>query len=178
MLTAKQLLLKQTSEAFSGRPDMPLLASLSGVTQQEASWTPDSATPSIEQLVRHIAWAKSRYCQQGFGCTMIVNDATVNDDGDSAELPWEFPCGAAWGRDPYPGIAGAIELLQQSHRALTTCLGNCADESLEQPIPNHHGKSAAHFFWIMVMHDVYHAGQIRTRRTLYASARRLNENAS
>jgi hypothetical protein len=30
MLTAKQLLIKQTAEAFSGRPDMPLLASLDG----------------------------------------------------------------------------------------------------------------------------------------------------
>ena len=172
MLTTKQLLLQQTSEAFSGRPDMPLMAALDGITQEEASWIPDDATPSIEQLVRHIAWSKSRYCQEGFGVPMIVNDPGVNDDGDCAQLPWVFPCGAAWGGNCEPGIGGALRLLEQSHRALTTCLENCSDEALEQPIPNRHGKSAANFFWIMLMHDLYHAGQIRTRRTLCASASR------
>lgn len=172
MLTAKQLLLKQTAEAFRGRPDMPLMASLNAITQQEASWRANESTPSIEQLVRHIAWAKSRFCQQGFGAAMILIDPCVNDDGDSADLPWEFPCGAAWGWLSAPGIGGALELLEQSHRNLTHCLDTCSDEALEQPIPTHHGKSAANFFWIMVMHDLYHAGQIRTRRTLYrASAR-------
>jgi hypothetical protein len=171
LLTAKQLLLKQMAEAFSGRPDMPLRAALAGISQDEASWSPEASMPSIEQLVRHIAWAKSRYCQQGFSCAMIVNDPTVNVDGDSAALPTEFPCGAAWGRDQYPGIAGAIELLELSQRTLMSCLEHCSEEVLELPIPNRHGKSAAHFFWIMLMHDLYHAGQIRTRRTLYTSAR-------
>jgi hypothetical protein len=171
LLTAKQLLLQQTAEAFGGRPDMSLLAALGGITQDEASWTPDAAKPSVEQLVRHVAWAKSQYCRQGFGQPMVVNDPTVNEDGDSAELPAEFPCGAAWGRKGEPGIAGAIRLLEQSHQGLTACLAACSDEALERPIPNRHGKSAAHFFWVMLMHDVYHAGQIRTRRTLYAWAR-------
>ena len=146
---------------------MPLMSSLNGITQEEASWGPDESTPSIEQLVRHIAWAKSRFCQQGFGCAMTLIDERVNDDGDSADLAWEFPCGAAWGWQSAPGISGAIELLKQSHRILTQCLDMCSDEALEQPIPTNHGKSAANFFWIMVMHDLYHAGQIRTRRTLY-----------
>ena len=53
-----------------------------------------------------------------------------------------------------------------AHDVLTGCLESCTEESLELPIPNHHGKSAAHFFWIMIMHDLYHAGQIRTRRTI------------
>jgi hypothetical protein len=170
LLTAKQLLLRQTAEAFSGRPDMPLMAALEGITEQEASWQPSAATPSIEQLVRHIAWAKSRYCQEGFDRPMVVDDPSVNGDGDSAALPWEFPCGAAWGLTHAPGIAGAINLLQQSHQVLTACLENCSDEALAQPIPNRHGKSAAHFFWIMLMHDLYHAGQIRTRRTMYAAS--------
>jgi hypothetical protein len=33
MLSAKQLLLKQTAEAFGGRSDMPLMASLDGIQQ-------------------------------------------------------------------------------------------------------------------------------------------------
>ena len=174
MLSAKQLLLKQTAEAFRGRSDMPLMASLDGVTQEEASWRPDESTPSIEQIVRHIAWAKSRYCQRGFGREMVLIDWSVNDDGDCADLPWEFPCGAGWGLSLAPGIDGAIKLLEQSHQGLVECLMSCSEESLEQPIPTSHGKSAAHFFWIMLMHDLYHAGQMRTRRTLY----KIRTNAS
>lgn len=169
MLTAKQLLLKQTAEAFRGRADMPLMASLEGITQDEASWRPDEATPTIEQIVRHIAWAKSHYCRQGFGTPMAITDPFVNDDGDSAGLPWEFFCGAAWGCSLAAGIGEAVKLLEQTHRVLTDCLETCTEESLEKPIPTTHGKSAAHFFWVMIMHDLYHAGQIRTRRTMYRS---------
>jgi DinB superfamily len=169
MLSAKQLLLKQTAEAFSGRPDMPLMASLDGITQPEASWRQDESTPSIEQIVRHVAWAKSRFCQEGFGRDMVLIDDRVDGEGDSPDLPRLFPCGAAWGKDLAPGIGGAVRLLEQSHRVLRQCLESCSDEALDQPIPTHHGKSAAHFFWIMLMHDLYHSGQIRTRRTLFAA---------
>ncbi|HEV2296740.1 MAG TPA: DinB family protein [Tepidisphaeraceae bacterium] len=166
------------ADAFSGRPDMSLLASLNGITQQEASWQPDASTPSIEQLVRHIAWSKSRFCERGFGRPMILVDPAVNDDGDSAELAWEFPCGAAWGCQREPGIGAAVRLLEQSQQTFADCLNACSHEALEQPIPTHHGKSAANFFSIMLMHDLYHAGQIRTRRTLYVSSRRPTVNAS
>jgi hypothetical protein len=174
MLIAKQLLVRQTAEAFRGRPDMPLMASLEGVTQAEASWRPDENTPTIEQIVRHVAWAKSRFCREGFGTPMVLDDPGVNDQGDSADLPWEFPCGAAWGARSSKGITNAIGLLEQAHRVLTECLESCTEERLEQPIPTHHGKSAANFFWIMLMHDLYHAGQIRTRRTIYRATTRAS----
>ena len=74
MLSAKQLLLKQTAEAFRGRSDMPLMAALEGIAQEETSWQPDRATPGVEQLVRHIACAKSRYYWQAFGTPMAVID--------------------------------------------------------------------------------------------------------
>jgi hypothetical protein len=167
LLTARQLLITQTAEAFRGRQDMPLMASLAGITQEEASWRPNENTPTIEQIVRHVAWAKSWYCHLGFGTPMVVIDPAVNDDGDCVALPFEFPCGAGWGLNSAAGIGGAIELLEQAHRVLTKCLESCADEAMEKPIPTNHGKTAANFFWVMLMHDLYHAGQIRTRRTVY-----------
>lgn len=176
MLTAKQLLIRQTAEAFRGRSDMPLMAALAGVTQEEASWRPDAATPTIEQLVRHVAWAKSIYCQRGFGTPPVVADDNVNDDGDCPELPLEYPCGAGWGCSILPGIAGALELLEQAHGTLTRCLESLPAESLELPLPTSHGKTAANFFWVMLMHDLYHAGQIRTRRTLFAASHATREN--
>jgi len=178
MLTAKQLLIKQTAEAFRGRPDMPLMAPLEGITQAEASWRPEETTPNIEQIVRHLAWAKSRFCQQGFRTPMVLIDKSINDEGDSADLPWEFPCGAAWGCTSAAGISQAIKLLEQAHGVLTGCLESCTEESLEKPIPTNHGKSAANFFCVMLMHDLYHAGQIRTRRTVYRAAARRSGNAT
>jgi hypothetical protein len=167
MPTAKQLLIDQTAGAFAGRADMPLMAALDGVTDGEFSWQPDRNTPSIEHLVRHVAWAKSVYCREAFSTPMPIDDPDVNADGDHASLPNEFPCGAAYGRAAVPGIAGAIELLRRAHRTLTECLESLSDDALDRPLATRHGKSAANFFWIMVMHDLYHAGQIRTRRTLY-----------
>jgi uncharacterized damage-inducible protein DinB len=173
VLTAKELLLKQTAEAFRGRPDMPIMTALEGVTQDEASWQPNANTPSIEQIVRHIAWAKSRFCQQGFATPMPLDDPNVNEDGDSPGLPQDFPCGAMWGSSAEPGIAGAIKLLEASQRVMIHCLESCSEQALENPIPNHHGKkSALNFFWTMLMHDLYHAGQIRTRRTMYGATRK------
>ena len=167
MLTAKQLLLKQTTEAFGGRPDMTLLFALKDITDKEASWRPDESLPTIEHLVRHLAWAKSTYCAQAFGREMIIHDNTMNADGDCADLPWEFPCGAGWGRAQAPGIAGAISLLERAQRMVVECLESCPEEKLEQPVEGRHGKSAANLFWVLLMHDVYHAGQIRSRRRIF-----------
>jgi hypothetical protein len=172
MPTAKQLLIQHTADAFRGRPDMPLMASLEGVTKEEALWSFDPAAPTIEQIVRHIAWAKSRFCRQGFGTAMPLVDPNVNDDGDSPDLPFEFPCGAAWGSKSAPGIGEAIKLLEQAHSILSGCLESLPEDALEKPIPTHHGKTAANFFWVMLMHDLYHAGQIRTRRTMFQAIKK------
>jgi hypothetical protein len=179
MLGAKQLLIKQTAEAFSGRPDMSLKGSLEKITGEEAAWRPDETMPTIEQIVRHVAWAKARFCLQGFGTAMPLVDESVNQDGDSPGLSWEFPCGAGWGVGAAAGIERAVELLEQSQAVLTGCLEKIEETALDQPIPTHHGKTAAHFFWIMVMHDIYHAGQIRTRRTMCSAGAHhsLKENA-
>jgi hypothetical protein len=168
MPTAKHLLLQQTAAAFAGRPDMPLMASLDTLTDAEFAWQPDASTPTIEHLVRHIAWAKSHYCHEAFNTPMPIDDPSLNADGDHPTLPNEFPCGAAYAQSSAPGVAGALALLQQSHRTLTTCLEGLPEEALDLPLPTRHGRSAAHFFTIMLMHDLYHAGQIRTRRTFHA----------
>ena len=40
------------------------------------------------------------------------------------------------------------------------------EAALCEPLPVHHGSSAFNFFRVMIRHDLLHAGQIRTRRTL------------
>jgi hypothetical protein len=148
-VTIKQLLLKQTAEAFGGNDEMSLKASLWKITPAEASWRPDEKVRTAEQIVRHVAWCKSWYCEQGFGTPMLTIDERASD------------------------LDQAISLLEESQRVLVQCLEECSEERLSQPIPTKfHGESAAHFFWIMLMHDLYHAGQIRTRRTVFRQSPR------
>jgi len=162
----KAALAHQLATAFDGRRDMSLMPTLGGVTDQEAAWCPAPQTPTINQIVRHIAWSKNRFCQQAFKVAMILDDPAVNDDGDAEGVPWEFPCGCAWGVALRPGIAGAIELLRGTHEVMAGCLDGLDEASLAEPLAVRHGDTAFNFFWTMIMHDLFHAGQIRTRRTV------------
>ena len=168
MPTAKQLLVTQLTQSFEGRKDMPLMGVLADISDEQAGWQSTATTPSIDQLVRHIAWSASVYCRDGFGTPMVAEDPGVSAEGDTEGIPWEFPCGSGFGRTSHPGIAGAIDLLRRSQATMLGCLEALPDEALDRPIPNRHGRTAAHFFWIMIMHNLYHAGQIRTRRTMHS----------
>ena len=160
----KQLLIQQTIDAFSGRRDMSIMSALEGITQAQASWRASDMMPTAEQLVRHVAWAKSKYCRDGFGTPMVIDDSSVDDNGDTPGIPWEFPCGAGFAVTQVPEIAGAVALLDKAQAVVMDCLERSTEQSLEQAVPGRHGKSATHLFWVLLMHDAYHAGQIRTRR--------------
>lgn len=170
MLTPRDILLYHLAQSFEGRKDMTLMGVLEGVTEQEAAWRPGPLAPSIGELLRHVAWSASVYCRDAFGVPMVAEDPGVTPEGDTEGIPWEFPCGSGFGRQSHPGLAGAIDLARRAQSLLVECLSGLGDEQLDQPINNRHGKTAAHFFWIMTMHNVYHAGQIRTRRTAYAAS--------
>ena len=79
---------------------------------------------------------------------------------------WE---GTEYGRT-IGDVGQGLTLLDQAHKLLVGCLEALPEEALDEPIPTQwHGESAAHFFWIMVMHRVSHAAQIRTIRRAYGS---------
>jgi hypothetical protein len=144
-LKAKQLLLKQLHDAYSGDDEMSLQASLGDLDQKEASWRLNETTWTIEEIVYHVAMCEIEYCRQGFG----------------QGLEYDKPLG---------DIAQGLALLDRAHMLLAGCLEGCTEEDLDRPIPTRfHGESAAHFFWIMVMHRVSHAAQIRTIRGAYGS---------
>jgi hypothetical protein len=146
MISVKDLLLKETREAFDGNDEMSLKAALGKITQDEASWVPHPGMQTAEKMVRHLAWCKSWYCEQGFARPMLSVDEKAQNIGE------------------------ALALLDQSQKTLMECLETCGEEALGQAIPTKcHGESAAHFFWIMLMHDIWHGGQIKTRRRAYRS---------
>ena len=142
-MNAKELLIKQTKEAFEG--EMSLMGELGDLSQEEASWRLNDTTWTIEEIVYHVASCKIEYCKQGFGQS-ISYDKPLDD------------------------VAALLALLDQAHALMVRCLEACSEEALDQPIPTRwHGESAAHFFWIMIMHRISHAAQIRTLRRAYGS---------
>ena len=144
-MTAKELLLEHTHQAFSGDPEMSLKAALTGVTQAEASWRLNAETNPVEKIVHHLAACKIMYLRQGFG-------------------KWKGPDES----ERAVGIEATIALLDQAQEHLMDCLRACSAEDLAKPVPiQFHGESAAHFFWVMLMHDLCHGGQIQIIRRAY-----------
>jgi len=144
LMTAKELLLKQTREAFDG--EMSLHDGLKGLTQEEASRRLNDTTWTIEEILFHVARCKIGYCRDAFG-----------------EWQGEIP-------KPLGDLTAVLELLDVAQAHLLECLVNCSEEALLQPLPiNCHGESAAHFFWVMIQHDISHGAQIRALRRAYGT---------
>jgi uncharacterized damage-inducible protein DinB len=144
-MNAKALLLKQLQDCYSGDDEMSLLASLGGLSADEASWRLNETTWTIAEILYHLYSCEIEYCKQGFG----------------QSIPYDKPLG---------DIKALLGRLDQAHALMVRCLEECPEGALDQPIPTRwHGESAAHFFWIMVMHRVSHAAQIRALRRAYGS---------
>jgi hypothetical protein len=142
---AKDLLLKQLHDSYAGDDEMSLQASLADLTLEEAAWRMNATTWTIAEIVFHLYSCEIEYCKQGFEQSVL------------------------YGKPP-GDVAALLGFLDQAHALLVHCLEACPEEALDQPIPTRwHGESAAHFFWIMVMHRVSHAAQIRTLRRAYGS---------
>jgi uncharacterized damage-inducible protein DinB len=149
-LKAKDLLLKQLHDAYSGFSETSLQASLRDLSQEEASWRLNDTSWTIGEIVYHVAACEIELCRQGFGK------------------------GLEHGK-PVDDIEQAIKLLDRAHALLVGCLEALPEEDLDKPIPTEwHGESATHFFWVMVMHRISHAAQIRTIRRAYGSRTHFN----
>lgn len=142
--STKDLLLHQTFLAYEGDPEMSLKASLRGVTDEVASRRLVNESWTIEEIVYHVASCKIEYCKQGFGC-------------------WEGDYDKPWG-----DFAAVVRLLDCAQEHLVSCLQGCSETDLAKPLPmRFHGESAAHFFTVMLTHDIAHAGQISTRLRVF-----------
>jgi uncharacterized damage-inducible protein DinB len=144
-VNTKQLLLKQLQDAYSDDDEMSLQASLADLTTEEASWRMNDTTWTIAEILYHLYSCEIEYCKQGFGQSISYDK-------------------------PLEDVGALMALLDQAHALMVRCLEACSEEALDQPIPTRwHGESATHFFWIMVMHRVSHAAQIRTLRRAYGT---------
>jgi hypothetical protein len=142
----KELLLNQLHDAFASSVEMSLLCSVSDLTQEEAEWRLNATTWTIEEILFHVASCKVEYCKQAFGM---------------------------WSDDllkPFGKIQQMIDFTKQAHEHAVDCLTRCSEAHLHQPVPTtFHGESAAHLFWVLIMHDISHGAQIRTIRRAYGT---------
>lgn len=137
-----------------------LLSSIRGVQAAEAAWRPGPGRPCIEEIVLHCAYWKHR-----------VRERVTTSPGTA---PARFPhAGRNWFAAPEPLTAARwradIALLKRTHAALLEAVAELSESAFLQPGPRQTRTRLQHVRGI-AFHDVYHAGQIRVLRKLYAQA--------
>jgi uncharacterized damage-inducible protein DinB len=140
----KEMLKKQLIDAFDRDDEMSLMCSVDNLSQDEWEWKLYPSSWTIKETLYHIAECKIGYCKSGFN---LWKD----------ELP-EFP----------NSIAAMDALSVTAHKHLLQCLEQCSESDLVAPLPIHsHGESAANFFYVMAVHDIWHGSQIQTIRRAF-----------
>jgi len=133
-----------------------LMGSLRGVGPAEARWSPGPGRPSIWALALHCAYWKHRVRQRITG-----ERGRFPRDGRNFPTPPTPGDAASWRED--------LRLLRATHVSLLEAIRGKAGV-LGRPGPGQKRTRAEHATGI-AFHDVYHAGQIRLIRKLYAQSR-------
>jgi len=155
-MTTRRFLLQITHSAYDGDemsrlsdvfarewvpPDDLIRDPEHDLTEEQAQRKPAHWHRSILEILLHVADCKVMYLTQAFGSP-----------------PEPFPAKA----DTLPST---LEYLAATQRYLLVCLERLDEEALAQPVPTTcHGESAAHLFWVLAQHDVYHGSQIGVLR--------------
>lgn len=143
-----------------------LRSNLTGVTERE--WDARLAQhsvevpgnrpdPSIADLVRHVGGAIVMYTDRAFG-----------------------PAAIEWQDVPQPelDVAGMLAWLDEVHGAFAAGLATLADDAQlaeERPGPSRERRmSVEQLVWLMINHDLYHAGEINRQRELVVGTERLS----
>ena len=130
-----------------------LWSSIRGVTAREAAWRVGPGRHNIWELTLHAAYWK-----------YVVRRRLIGEKRGSFVLPgsnfFERPRGdaseAAWKAD--------AAILRNEHNELRLSVSNLSRTAQQAP-------KTAHLIRGIAAHDIYHAGQIRLLRRLWAGAR-------
>ena len=144
-MDAKQLLLKQTRDAYRDCGEMSLHAAIKDLTNDQAAWRMNPTTATIVEILIHTAKCKIIYCKEAFNKWPRDYEKPADDN-----------------------LQNAIEQLDEIQAHLESCLEEISLGDLEKPLPIQcHGETAAHFFSVMIRHDLVHAGQINMIRNAH-----------
>ncbi len=154
---------RRLEESFRSSPYHSFLGSLQGVTDDEARWIPTHyrgyphMTGTILNLAYHVAGDRFVLVSTAFGDGLVT----------WKKMQARFE---SYGGD----LAAAIRLAEEGHRLVLETLTGLTDADLPVSHPYYGGKThtAEELFHIIIEHDVYHAGQIRYVRNLYAGGKK------
>ncbi len=127
-----------------------LKGSLRGVRAKEAAWRPAPGRHNIWEIAVHAAYWKyvvrQRIAGGRRGAFPLRGSNWIRRPAESSETAWEQE----------------LRLLEQTHRDLCVALGDLF-RGKGRKIPDS-------MIFGVAFHDVYHAGQIRLLRRMYAAA--------
>jgi len=133
-----------------------LRTSLIGVSPLEAAWSPGPGRPSIWRIVLHCAYWKHRVWQRLTGLR-----APFPRPGEDWRMAVPSPSAGAWNQDR--------RMLREVHVRLMAAVEELRQSELERAPDGQVRTRMVNVVGIM-LHDTYHAGQIRLLRKLYEDA--------
>ena len=144
-------ILGQLDAAFEGDSTHSLAANVASVRAEDWDWLPPNGARSIRAIVQHAGGAKLMYVDSAFGDgSLAMDDPLVQGEGalDSPEG------GATW--------------LREAHERLRSALAGLDDAELdgERPAPWGGTRPLVDLLYVLVRHDLYHAGEINHLRAL------------
>ncbi len=158
----RAFLLDALAEAFEGPAwhGPSLRSSIKGVSADEARWRPGKRRNSIWDLVVHAAYGKYLVASR-------LEPDVERDFGRKLAKAWwprlpERTDGKTWREDQ--------QLLAHWHQALLEACGRVPEARLRETRLQSRFTLAGEVHGL-ALHDVYHAGQIRLVRRLYADSR-------
>jgi uncharacterized damage-inducible protein DinB len=140
-------------QAFEANDEHSLLGNLSTVTAEDWRAQAPEGSRSIRALAAHAGVAKYLYADHLFGAaTLTYRDALRRSPAVHRQRP----------------MADAIDWLRDGHRLLRDRLLTLTDADLALPRRTHWGevRETRGILSVLIMHDVYHAGEINHLRAL------------
>ncbi|GIV02847.1 MAG: hypothetical protein KatS3mg015_1677 [Fimbriimonadales bacterium] len=153
-----ELLLQLQDRAFRSSPWHSLLGSLTGISEEVFNSTPRrfSGFPwmdgSIRSIVYHVTGDKLVQFSQAFGDGSVTWDSLSIAKSDLTTM---------------------LRELEAAHEPLVRTLRSLTQDDLSRKVRTWGGKkmTTLQFFLMLIEHDLYHAGQIRTMRNLLEEPR-------
>lgn len=148
----------QLDQSFEGKPEHSLMANLSSVTSETLDLLPPGGGRTLRDLIVHCASVKRMHVDHAFG---------------AGELTWW----TTWDGEAKLEDAGLAELmawLRRAHTEAQTAVAALSnDEELWAQRKTHWGELRETRFLIdaILIHDIYHAGEINHLRGLLQAKR-------
>lgn len=124
---------------------------LERVTSREAGWRPVSGQRTIAEIAEHLVHRCRRL--------LHLLDPTVHP----------HPSLEPESREPIEGWESAPQRLGAAFAALAATLRTLAPDALDQPVPDHAGRTWRDVLYDLVVDTAHHAGQIAVLRRWYAT---------